>query len=165
MVEIVVTERETSSSIEPQSLIPSEVKWSEVTQLCQTLCDPMDCSLPSSSIHGIFQAIVLEWVAISYLPANTGDIREMVSIIGSGRSFGGGQGNPLQYACLENTMDRGAWRVTIHWVAKSQIWLKWLSAHKGFPGGPSDKESTCRCRSLRRCRFDPCVWKIIWRKK
>ena len=39
---------------------------SEVTQLCQTLCDPMDCSLPSSSIHGIFQARVLEWVAISF---------------------------------------------------------------------------------------------------
>ena len=35
---------------------------SEVTQLCPTLCDPMDCSLPGSSIHGIFQARVLEWV-------------------------------------------------------------------------------------------------------
>ena len=46
----------------------------------------------------------------------------MVSIIGSGRSFGGGQGNPLQYACLENTMDRGAWRVTIHWVAVRYDW-------------------------------------------
>ena len=41
----------------------SEVKWSEVTQSC--LCDPMDCSLPGCSIHGIFQARVLEWVAIS----------------------------------------------------------------------------------------------------
>ena len=41
-------------------------KESEVTQLCLTLCDPMDCSLPGSSIHGIFQARVLEWVAISF---------------------------------------------------------------------------------------------------
>ena len=40
---------------------PSNV-WSEVTQSCPTLCDPMDCSLPGSSIHGIFQARVLEWV-------------------------------------------------------------------------------------------------------
>ena len=41
-------------------------KWSEVAQLCVTLCDPMDCSLPGSSIHGIFQARVLEWVAITF---------------------------------------------------------------------------------------------------
>ena len=39
---------------------------SEVVQSCPTLCDPMDCSLPASSIHGIFQARVLEWVAISF---------------------------------------------------------------------------------------------------
>ena len=39
---------------------------SEVTQLCQTRSDPMDCSLPGSSIHGIFQARVLEWVAIAF---------------------------------------------------------------------------------------------------
>ena len=44
----------------------TEAKWSEVTQLCLTLCDPMDCSLPSSSIHGIFQARILEWIAISF---------------------------------------------------------------------------------------------------
>ena len=41
-------------------------KWSEVAQLCLTLCNPMDCSLPGSSIHGIFQARILEWVAISF---------------------------------------------------------------------------------------------------
>ena len=39
---------------------------SEVAQLCRTLCDPMDCSLPGSSVHGIFQAVVLEWIAISF---------------------------------------------------------------------------------------------------
>ena len=41
-------------------------KWSEVAQSCPTLWDPMDCSLPGSSVHGIFQAIVLEWNAISF---------------------------------------------------------------------------------------------------
>ena len=41
-------------------------KESGVTHLCPTFCDPMDCSLPGSSIHGIFQARVLEWVAISF---------------------------------------------------------------------------------------------------
>ena len=39
---------------------------SEVAQLCPSLCDPMDCSLLGSSVHGIFQAIVLEWIAISF---------------------------------------------------------------------------------------------------
>ena len=42
------------------------LKWSEVVQSYPTLCDPMDCSLPGSSVHGIFQARVLEWVAISF---------------------------------------------------------------------------------------------------
>ena len=46
-----------------QDLLESE---SEVAQSCPTLCDPMDCSLPGSSIHGIFQARVLEWVATSF---------------------------------------------------------------------------------------------------
>ena len=39
---------------------------SEIPQLCPTVCDPMDCSLPGSSVHGIFRAKVLEWVAISF---------------------------------------------------------------------------------------------------
>ena len=43
-----------------------EVKWSEVAQSCLTLCDPMDCSLSGSSVHGIFQARMLEWIAISF---------------------------------------------------------------------------------------------------
>ena len=41
-------------------------KWSEVAQSCRTLCNPMDCSLSGSSVHGIFQARVLEWIAISF---------------------------------------------------------------------------------------------------
>ena len=46
-------------------LLVSKVE-SEVAQSCPTLCDPIDCSLPGSSVHGIFQAIVLEWIAISF---------------------------------------------------------------------------------------------------
>ena len=42
------------------------MKWSEVTQSCPTLCDPVDCSSPGSSIHGILQVRILEWVAISF---------------------------------------------------------------------------------------------------
>ena len=57
-------------------------------------------------------------------PANAGDIRDMDLILGSGISTGGGHGNPLQYSYLENPMDRGAWRATVHRVAKSQTRLK-----------------------------------------
>ena len=53
------------------------------------------------------------------LPANAGDIRDMGSIPELGRSPGGGHGNPLQYFCLENPTDRGAWLATDHRAAKS----------------------------------------------
>ena len=52
--------------------------------------------------------------------ANAGDIKDTGLIPGLGRSPGGGHGNPLQYLCLENPMDRGAWRAIAHRVAKNQ---------------------------------------------
>ena len=54
-------------------------------------------------------------------PANGGDVRDEGSIPGSGRCPGGRYGNPLQYSCLENPMDRGAWQATVHRVAKNWI--------------------------------------------
>ena len=51
--------------------------------------------------------------------ASAGDTRDMGSIPGSGRSPGVGNGNSLQYSCPENSMDRGDWQVTVHWVAES----------------------------------------------
>ena len=63
---------------------------------------------------------------VKNLPANVGDLREAGSIPRSGRSPGGGHGNPPQYSCLENPMHRGAWRATVHGVAKSWTRLKRL---------------------------------------
>ena len=54
-------------------------------------------------------------------PANAGDVTDTGLIPGLGRSLGGGNGNPLQYSCLGNLMDRGAWWATIHELTKSQI--------------------------------------------
>ena len=54
---------------------------------------------------------------------NAGDVRDLGSIPGSGRSPGVGNGNPLQYSCLENSMDREAWRVVVHEMEKSQTQL------------------------------------------
>ena len=56
-------------------------------------------------------------------PANAGDIRDVGSIPGLGRSPGVGNGNPLQYTCLENPMDRRDWWATVHGVAKSETKL------------------------------------------
>ena len=58
-------------------------------------------------------------LAVKNLTANAGDLREVGLIPGLGRSPGGGRGNPLQYSCLENPMDRGAWWATVHGVTKS----------------------------------------------
>ena len=60
-------------------------------------------------------------------PASAGDIRDAGSIPGSGRSPGGEHGNPLQYSCLENPKDRGAWRALVHGVSKISTQLKWFS--------------------------------------
>ena len=61
---------------------------------------------------------------IKNAPANSGDLRDMGSVPGVGRCPGGGHGNPLQYSCLENPMDRGGWQATVHGVAKSLTRLK-----------------------------------------
>ena len=63
-------------------------------------------------------------LVVKNLPANTGDLRDVGSVPRLGRSPGERNGNPLQYSCLENPMDRGAWQATVHRVAKSQTQLK-----------------------------------------
>ena len=73
-----------------------------------------------NNLESLFHMILM----VKNLPANAEDIRNMGSTPGLGRSSGGGHGNPLWYSCLENPMNRGAWRVTVHEVTKSQTQLK-----------------------------------------
>ena len=68
-------------------------------------------------------------IVIKNPSANVGDMRDASSIPGLGRLPGGGHGNLLQYSCLENPMDRGAWQTTVHGVARSQTQLKLLSTY------------------------------------
>ena len=73
-------------------------------------------------------------LVVETLPANVGDVRDAGSISGLGRCSGGGHGNPLQYSCLENPMDRGVWWPTVH-GSQSRIGLSDLAQHspgKGF---------------------------------
>ena len=74
--------------------------------------------------HFLASQVVL---VVKNLPANEGDIRDMGSSPGSGRSPGEGSGNPVQCSCLENPMDRGAWWATVHGVANSWTRLKQFS--------------------------------------
>ena len=90
---------------------------SEVAQSCPTLCDPMDCNLSGSSVHGILQAGILEWV---------------------------GSLDKSLYFCLLQ---------------------QFLTCSSFFPGGTSGKESACQCMRHKRCRFNPWVRKIPWRRK
>ena len=63
-------------------------------------------------------------LVVKNLPAHEGDARDVGLIPGLGRSPGGGHGNPLQYFCLENPVDRGAWWAMVHRIAKSQTELR-----------------------------------------
>ena len=92
---------------------------SEVAQSCPTVSDPMDCSLPGSSIHRIFQARVLEWAAIAFSHCIVhGVAKSPLSCIGEGN------GNPLQCSCR----DRGACWAAVYGVAQSRTQLKQLSS-------------------------------------
>ena len=67
-------------------------------------------------VDGASQVVLV----IMSLPAKAGDVRDVGSIPEMGRSPGEGHGNPLQYSFLENSINRGAWRATVHGVAQSQ---------------------------------------------
>ena len=98
---------------------------SEVAQSCPTLSNPMDCSLPGSSVHGIFQARVLEWGAIAFSEKTVYSTSKTIAFLMFLKFFcftfqiiifihiyayniGEGNGTPFQYSCLENPMDGGA---------------------------------------------------------
>ena len=100
---------------------------SEVAQSCLTLCDPMDCSLPGSSIHGIFQARVLEWVAISFSRGSSrpGDETCVSLIVGRCFYHLSHQGSPILNK-TEHTQNRASTPVTGRWAGQIiAAWVTW----------------------------------------
>ena len=98
------------------------IKWSEVSQLCPTLCDPMDCSLPGSSVHGIFQARVLEWVAISFSRGSSWlrDQTQVSHIVGRHFYHRSHQGSPNSYSSIWK-MEGTQWKaVFVKWMKNLQ---------------------------------------------
>jgi len=81
-----------------------------MTPKSQLLRRAMNCCQTEIKIYVSNNQVAL---VVKNLPANEGDIRDVGSIPGSGRFPGGAHGNPLQYSCLENAMDRVAWRATV----------------------------------------------------
>ena len=111
-----------------------EKKWKELKVLvapsCLTLCDPMDCSPPGSSVHGdspgkntgVGCHALLQGIFPTQEP-NPGllhcrQILYHLSQLGTPK-----KGMAIKYSCLEHPMDRGAWRVIVYWVSKSPTWL------------------------------------------
>ena len=70
---------------------------------------------------------LLRWLSSEESTCNAGETRDAGSVPGSGRSSGGGNGNPLQYSCLATPRDRGAWQATVHGVTKS--WTRLSDTH------------------------------------
>ena len=75
--------------------------------------------------HRVFQVVLMA----KNPPANTGEVRDAGSVPESGSSPGKGNGYPLQYSCLKNPMNRGAWWAAGPRITESQTWLRWLSRH------------------------------------
>ena len=86
---------------------------------------PLDCRPLKNRDHCLCQVVLV----VKKPPTNAEDIRDTGSIPESGRSPGEGHGNLLQYSCLENPMDRGAWWAAVHRVTKSWTRLMQLSTH------------------------------------
>ena len=97
-------------------------------------------------------------LVVKNLPANAWDIRDEGSIPGLGRSPGGGHSYPLQYSCLENPMDRGAWQATVHSITQSQVWLKRVSVHSHS----KDKRSLSLWPPLQRRPLEFCLPPAPW---
>ena len=105
------TSRCSQKSLAPFLYFQSFKKESEVVQLCPTLCSPMDCSLPGSSLHGIFQARVLEWVAIS---------------------FSRGPSRPTDRTLVSHIVGRRFYCLRLIRVKSARPWSAWMSLLKHY---------------------------------
>ena len=112
-----------------------------VAQLCLALCDPLDCSPPGSSVHGILQARILEWVAISF-------------------SWGSSWPRGGRLADLGQNPDL----ITQQPVWKNSLFIKSTQFIWSLPGATSGKEPACQCRRSKRCGFYPWIGKIPRRR-
>ena len=133
-----------------------------VPQACPTLGNPMDCSPSGSSVHGIFQARTLEWVAISYSRGSSppSDLTWISCVSCIGRWI-------LYYWAIDWILVgllvfcfyKECYNRQLHCIFWAQVWMNLgVSQVKNVNG----KESACQCRRLKRCRLGHLVGKIPW---
>ena len=108
-----------------------------VAQSCLTLCNPTDYSQPGSSVHGILHARILEWVAIPFSRGSSKSRDQTWVFCITSRFFTIGEppgsSNPLQYSCLGNPVERGAWQATVHGVTKESDTTELLNNNNNLP--------------------------------
>ena len=171
-----------------------------VAQSCLILCHPMDYSPPGSSVHGILQARILEWVAIYFSRGSSPPrdwtwiswtacrffaiwatwedqrllrVMEMQNMVDAFMEYSAtirnklqghavvsreGHRNPLQYSCLQNPVNRGAWWAAVHGVAQSRTRLKWLSMHACIGEGNGNP---LQCSCLENPRDQGAWWATV----
>ena len=112
-----------------QGIFPTQGLHPVLSVLLHCQADSLPLAPPGKPIYFHFLMLFLVALMVKNLLANSRDVRDPGLISESRRSPEEGNGNPLQYFYLENFMDRGAWRVTVHRVAKNQIPLKRLGIH------------------------------------
>ena len=121
----------------------------EVTSVCVCVCVCVLTSWLKQTIcthtHILHKGFLMVVLVVKNMPADAGHLRDTDLIPGLGRSPGGGHGNPLQYPCLENPMDRGDWQATIHRVghdwsdlARMNIYINILLSFAIWTARPSD---------------------------
>ena len=131
------------------------------TRSCPTLCNPIDCSLPGSSVHGILQKRKLEWVAIS---SSRGSSQPRDQTRVSCASYFGVFRQPFSGLPSPRTGVRATARELIRWISQGTVDY-WKSEHYQLPRWLSGEEPACQCRRCRKWQFNPWVGKIPWRRK
>ena len=112
---------------------------SEIAQSCPTLCDPMDCRLPGSTIHGIFQARVLEWVAISFSRGSSQPRIEPRSPALEADALPSElPGKPV--ICISEVIDISSRQSWVQLVLHPEKWYRWTYFHNGRR---REREQTC----------------------
>ena len=116
------------ASTETQDSFPCWTRMPVLLRAPDEICKPL-CLDSLIHPHGCLCMGFPGGSVVENPPANAGDDRDMGLIPGSGRSPGGGDGNPLQSSCLQNPMDRGAWQATVHRVPGNRTRLKQHGMH------------------------------------
>ena len=152
--------------MDPFSLKLSSHSGCQVSFMCYTVTWNLLLLVIHFKYSSIFSGASQVVLVVKNPPTKAGDPRDAGLISTLRRSHGGGNGSPLQYSCLENPIDRGAWRATVQRVTQSQTQLKWLGNSSSFLWNHSDVKAMHLTRQkqwMPPLRFLSTITISIWR--